>query len=732
MSESSDNRSIRIQESADGSAIVAGDGNTIYVIHQTTAQQTIPTVAGASGRLGLNPYKGLAAFQERDADNYFGREAQVKRLWKRFQTLYEQSSETSPTSRFLPILGPSGSGKSSLVRAGFIPELARRTLPGKQSIRVVVMLPGESPLKSLAGVLAKLTQDDQTPAVIKKRSYEAELRQSAESGRFDFLQDVAQMLPDIQISPLVVLVDQFEEIYSLCKEASERQAFIENLLYAAGSSTGYVTVVVTLRSDFLDETQRHPALNQMMSSADYNPVVQAMMPDELRQAIAQPARQAGHPLDEATVELLALDTSGRDGALPLLQFALTRIWEGLSEGKLSAEIYREMGGVGGALAGRAQSVYTRLSPERQDLARRLMLGLVRVSPEGQYTRRRVLIENLLSANDDREQVQAVIDRLAASGTRLVTVSSDEQGEDLIEITHEALLRHWPLLQDWLTQNNELLLQSRRIEDAALAWKAKGFAKGYLLYGAPLIEAQKYNQKYGKRLPLSRLSLDYLRKSFQQRSQQRVKILGIAAIPLLLLLLVSEYFVREIKVKESYASLSTYDSEKINRSILYLVEGCKAFRRKKGRLGILPFAYVSERLWGNCRSLIGTSLRGSDLRDVNIEYSELSGSDLRGSDFTGSQLRKVYLIGVDLSGAHLVEADLSESELRGANLRGVNLTKATFGRAGIEGVYWDGATLNAADLSLLDSIEPEVLKNAELCETKLPDYLKTVDGNRDCD
>ena len=211
MTEFQSNRSIRIEESAIGSAIVSGDGNTIYVIQQTKEQQSEPIPTENAIQIGPNPYKGLAAFKESDADRYFGREVQVERLWQRFQDLYEQSA----VPRFLPILGPSGCGKSSLARAGLLPELVRRPLSGKETMRVIVMLPGESPLKSLAGVLARLPQDDQIPEVIKKRSYENELRKSAELGRFDFLQDVAETLPDIQVAPLIVLVDQFEEAYSL-------------------------------------------------------------------------------------------------------------------------------------------------------------------------------------------------------------------------------------------------------------------------------------------------------------------------------------------------------------------------------------------------------------------------------------------------------------------------------------------------------------------------------------
>ncbi|ASC72989.1 hypothetical protein XM38_039500 [Halomicronema hongdechloris C2206] len=326
MTEPQPDRSIRIEDSAVGSAIVSGDGNTIYVIQQSLEQRQ-PQPAADNPAIGPNPYKGLAAFKERDSDRYFGREAQVERLWQWFQTLVEQST----VPRVLPILGPSGCGKSSLARAGLIPELARRPLPGKEQMRVAVLVPGTHPVAALAGVLAKAVTQDSMP-VTKTREFAAELRLQAETGDYDGLRRIANLMPQIQDSPLVILVDQFEEVYSLCKDVSERQAFIETLIHAAGDPTGNVSVVITLRSDFLGETQQHPVLNQILGSAGYNPVVQAMTPEELRRAIAEPAKQAGHPLDEATIDLLVKDTEGREGALPLLQFALTRMWDGLGQG----------------------------------------------------------------------------------------------------------------------------------------------------------------------------------------------------------------------------------------------------------------------------------------------------------------------------------------------------------------------------------------------------------------
>lgn len=355
---------IRIEESAVGSAIVSGSGNTVYVIHQTLESRREANPAEAAVAIGPNPYKGLSAFNENDADRYFGREVQVARLWQRFRELVESAGQPDAAPRVLPVLGPSGCGKSSLARAGFIPELARAPLPGKDRMRVAVMVPGTRPVEALAGVLAKAATQDAMP-VSKTREFTDELNRQNTDGQYDGLRRIVNLMPEIQAAPLVVLVDQFEEVYSLCKEPQnpqalqDRQVFIENLLCAARDATGYLSVVITLRSDFLGETQRHPGLNQIVGS-DQSVIVPAMTEDELRRAVAEPALRAGHGLDEATIALLVKDTEGRDGALPLLQFALARIWAGLGEGTAPAETYRAMNGVGGALADKAEALYTKL------------------------------------------------------------------------------------------------------------------------------------------------------------------------------------------------------------------------------------------------------------------------------------------------------------------------------------------------------------------------------------
>ena len=426
--------------------------------------------------IGPNPYKGLAAFTEKDGDRYFGREAQVERVRERFEALVAQSRQENAAPRFLPILGPSGCGKSSLARAGFIPELARRPLPGKAEVRVGVLVPGSHPIESLAGILAKVTTDDVMP-VAKTREFASELGLKNSAGIYDGLRRIVDLIPGIQDAPLVMVVDQFEEVYSLCKEADEREAFIGNLLCAASDPSQNLSAVITLRSDFLGETQRHPELNQVIGS-DESVIVPAMTEEELRRAIAEPAKQAGHPLDEALIHLLLQDTEGREGALPLLQFALTQIWEELGQGKVPIDTYREMGGVGGALAGKAQGIYDALDDREKEIARRIFVSLVQLGEGTRDTRRRAAIGRVMASKDDPKQFRRVIERFTDPGVRLITMSAVVD-EETAEVTHEALFDHWQQLNGWLDKGRDDIRFQRRLDEVARHWDKRQRPDGSL-------------------------------------------------------------------------------------------------------------------------------------------------------------------------------------------------------------------------------------------------------------
>ncbi|OKH57177.1 NACHT and WD repeat domain-containing protein, partial [Scytonema sp. HK-05] len=507
-----ENRSIAIERDALSSAIISGDGNRVVIYQYHTAQQIQSELLPVETNIGPNPYKGLLAFDEEDAERYFGREAQISRLWNVFRTLHEDVSQI----RLLPILGPSGSGKSSLARAGLIPELARRPLPGKKQAQVTILVPGAHPLEALAGVLARVATQDLTP-VAKTREFVDELQRINKTGAYDGLRRIADMLPQIAQSSLVVLVDQFEEVYSLCKNADERKAFIENLVDAAADHSARVSVIVTLRSDFLGETQRHPVLNQLV--AQLGLIIPAMTADELQQAIAKPAELAGHPLDEATVNLLVQEAQGREGALPLLQFALTRIWEGLTQGIEPAVTLKQIGGVGGALAGEAQRIFDNLSPEEKEIARRIFLGLVQLGEGAKDTRRRAAFAGLVSHKDSPEQVKQVIGKFAARDVRLITLSSVPEAGETAEVTHEALFEHWRQLDQWLDSSRSDIRFGRRLEEAAKAWDEHERKEGSLWRPPDLDLLQRYHQRAGNDMTPLQLEFFYASVDAEEARKQ---------------------------------------------------------------------------------------------------------------------------------------------------------------------------------------------------------------------
>lgn len=450
---------------------------------------------------------------------FFGRETQVKHLWEKLQQLYE--SETQP--RFLPVYGPSGSGKSSLVRAGLIPKLVRQPLPVRESVRITTLVPGTHPLEALATVLARVATDDPTP-VAKSEEFLAVLQTAREekelSDRFAGLRKIAATLPNIAASPLIVLVDQFEETYSLCDSAAEREAFVGNLLHAASDRGRQVSVVVTFRSDFLRELQQHPQLYRLFSEQGY--LVGSMLPSELREAIAKPAELAGHPLDEAIVDLLLAQMEGEENALPLLQFALTRIWEGLEAGVDASQTLEALGGVGGALAGEAQQLYEKLDEGDRILARRIFLGLVQLGEGTEDTRRRVALSELIATETERDRVEAIIGKFAAPGVRFLAVTCDRDTGKTIEVAHEALIRNWGQLREWIEESREALRRKRNIERSAREWENANKSRDYLLQGRLLRDAKEFMQRSDRETALSSLAVAFVRWSQRKQRSDRYK------------------------------------------------------------------------------------------------------------------------------------------------------------------------------------------------------------------
>lgn len=518
------NNGISIDGSATDSVIILGDNNTVSVTHQSTEQSSAQLTDKGTTTIGPNPYKGLSAFKESDESRYFGREAQIKRLWQCFQDLHEQTK----TVKVLLIIGPSGCGKSSLARAGFIPAISRYPLPGKDRMNIVTLVPGENPVKALARVLARAVTNDPLP-ISKSKEIEQLLKSDNGNGCYEGLLQVASLIPDIRDNPLVILVDQFEEVYSLCTDLHQRQAFIENLLRAAASPVGDVSIIIVLRSDFLGETQQHEQLSQIIGS-EQSVIIPGMTEAELRLAITEPAEQAGRAFNPEMVDLLVTDAKESEGVLPLLQFALTRLWEGLKEGRSPIETYREIGRVGGALAGKAQKIYDSLTDAEQKIAQRVFLGLVQVGEGSRDTRRRASITDVTAHGDSPEAVMTVIQRFSSLGSRLITLSSFE-GKQCIEVTHEALFEHWQKLKEWIADNRDDIRFQRRLESAVVRWDELNRPTGLLWRQPELNSLHRYHKQHKQDMPA--LLLKFYDASVQYANRQRfTKYSGISLLSVL--------------------------------------------------------------------------------------------------------------------------------------------------------------------------------------------------------
>nr|WP_124329569.1 hypothetical protein [Desulfonema ishimotonii] len=407
---------------------------------------------------------------------------------------------------------------------------------------MAVLTPGTQPLQALAGILARIVTGDSVP-VAKTREFAEELKISSDTCTFDGLSRISALFPDIQASPLIILIDQFEEIYTYevkkekdnLKEYEEyiknREAFIATLLHAASDKSGYVSVILTLRSDFLGETQAHPLLNQTIAAE--GEIVPAMSEDELRAAIARPAENAGHPLDKAVVDMLVEQSRDRDGALPLLQFALTRIWENLPD-REPAETLDEIGGVGGALAEEAQRLYDSLNKEEKAIARRAFLSMVTPGEGTKDTRRRAAIENMVTNGEDIAQVKRVLERFSYKSARLITLSGEE-GTQAAEVTHEALLEHWREFREWLDENREDIRFHRRVEAATVRWNGQGRPDGSLWQSPDLDLLKEFHERAATEMAV--IQTEFF-KSCVNREKRSRKIKQFISVLLILLSIIT--------------------------------------------------------------------------------------------------------------------------------------------------------------------------------------------------
>ncbi|HYO51799.1 serine/threonine protein kinase [Archangium sp.] len=442
-------------------------------------------------RIDESPYAGLSSFQETDADRFFGRTREIAALVNRIND-----------RPLLAVVGPSGAGKSSFVRAGLVPVLKRSGTPWES----LVIRPGRNPLSALANMVA--------PLVSSSTSVEQDIQEQqkliehlhAEPG---YVGNVLRSRARRERRKILLFVDQFEELYTLVPDVKERLAFTACLSGIADDATSPIRVVLSIRSDFLDRVPEDERFMSELSQGLY--FLTSPNREGLRDALVQPAEMAGYRFETpAMVDGMLEHLEATQGALPLLQFAATQLWEARDPTRklLTESAYQAIGGIAGALASHADSVLAGLSTPERTLVRALFLRLV--TPE--RTRAIVSAEELRELTKDTGEMQRLTDHLVQARLLVVQTGGGATGAT-VEIVHESLIHSWPTLRRWLDEGQEDAGFLEQLRNAARQWQAKNLDNNLLWRGEMVEEAQRFQRRYRGELP--QLQRDFLDAVFSQ-------------------------------------------------------------------------------------------------------------------------------------------------------------------------------------------------------------------------
>ena len=442
-----------------------------------------------------NPYKGLRAFQVADAPDYFGRERITKKL-------IERLCEKGQAARFLAVVGPSGSGKSSLVRAGLVPALLRGGVPGSDQWFIIEMMPGARPLDELEIALMRVATD-------QSDHLHEQLARDANG-----LLRIAQLILPDDDSELMVVIDQFEEVFTLVDDEERRTQFI-NLLHAAATDPrSRVRIIITLRADFYDRPLHYPEFGELVRSR--METVLPLSAEELEQAIVAPAERVGVQYEKGLPAAIIDEVLYQPGALPLLQYALTELFERRDNRHLTHESYREIGGTVGALAKRAEELFHEQGDAGKELIRQMFLRLVTLGEGTEDTRRRVPRSELLAIADDVDLMDDVINTFA--DYRLFALDHDPATRTpTVEVAHEAILREWERLRIWLNQSRDDVRMQRQLAALATEWHGGEQDASYLLRGRRLEQMEEWAAD--TELAMTAGEVTYLEASVAERERR---------------------------------------------------------------------------------------------------------------------------------------------------------------------------------------------------------------------
>lgn len=522
------------------------------------------------------PYRGLFAFREEDAPFFKGREAFTQML---LEAVQQQS--------LVAVIGPSGSGKSSVVFAGLIPQL-RLAAKDLAPLHIVSFRPGDRPFRNLAAKLVPLleTQMSETDQLLEINKLAKALRQ----GDLTLRDVVTRLLEKNSGDRLLLVADQFEELYTLCRDAQERLLFLDSLLEVSERTPNF-TLVITLRADFLGQALSYRPFGDALQYADLK--LSPMNREELQAAVEQPAMMLGVTIESGLMERILDAVSAEPGDLPLLEFALNQLWAKQREAQLTHAAYEEIGGVEAALARYAEESYGNLNEEEKERARRLFIQLVRPGEGTEDTRR------LATRTEVGEENWDLVTRLADA--RLVVSNRDDAaGEETVEIVHEALIGGWERLRLWIELDRTFRTWQERLRASLRQWETSDRDEGALLRGAPLAEAEGWLQSRPVEVsPAERvfiqlsLALRDRERKEQERRRQRTIMGLIGGLGVVSILAVGAFWQwQQAEIGRTSAELSNLSttSETLfasNQEFEALIESIRAGRQLKRAFGVKP-------------------------------------------------------------------------------------------------------------------------------------------------
>lgn len=480
-----------------GVIVQSAAGNGHKVALPAVAPAPIPSTTEISQL--ENPFKGLRSFTEADSENFYGRDTLI-------QDLLERMGERSDLSRFLAVVGPSGSGKSSVVKAGLIPALRRGALEQSDEWFIVEMMPGSQPFEELEAALLRVAVNPP----------ESLFRQLQEDDR-GLHRALLRVLPADETTELVLLIDQFEEVFTLVEDEAVRTSFLAALVTAVLDPRSRLRLIITLRADFTDRPLQYVDFGEFLRQR--SEFVLPLTPDELEQVIVQPVEKLGMQLEPKLLATIIHDVGDQPGILPLLQYTMTELFEERQGATLTLQAYQESGGVAGSLARRADEIYEGLDGNGRHAARQLFLRLITLGEGVEDTRRRVRLAELEGlAIDGNPNTEYRLPITEYGNYRLLTFDNDPTTrEPTVEVAHEALLREWQRLRTWLDESRTDVRLQRMLAGFTAEWLAADEEDGFLLREARLDQFDGWQET--TTLALTADEQTYLNASMQARQRR---------------------------------------------------------------------------------------------------------------------------------------------------------------------------------------------------------------------